>query len=367
LLHWLLITVTPTALAADHDAAIALGRQHVIESGILGEKRPIYVHLPQEYDNPDYAPRAYPVLYILDGDAHFTEAAGVVHFMSAGYNANMQIPELIVVAIPNTTDRTGDMTPTAMTTDYNGTSLPQPVGGRGDRFLDFMTQELRPFIDQRYRTLDFRVFAGHSWGGLINLYSLYRSPGDFHGYIAIDPGVVWDREYLLSYAGEHPPGLMTPQRRVYLSLAGDHQPGTPMRVTIERFVQSAAEQLSGKIDFRFEEIPGEDHGSVHLRSLYNGLLHVFSGFRPTYQQRDSMLSLQAHFDAITERFGFAYPVPEHMVERYARVYQGQGRLEEAEAFLRFNAKTYPQSAGAQKRLDAFLTAREPSAASEHVE
>ena len=77
-------------------AMITIGKKHLLTSEVLGEERPYWVHLPASYDGPYYAPQHYPVLYLLDGDAHFHSVTGVLNFMSAGINGNIQTPEFEV-------------------------------------------------------------------------------------------------------------------------------------------------------------------------------------------------------------------------------------------------------------------------------
>jgi predicted alpha/beta superfamily hydrolase len=84
------------------DREIKIGEKFALHSKILNEERRYWVHLPESYSNRMFAPQKYPVLYLLDGDANFHMASGVVHFMGTGLNGNIQIPELIIVAIPNT-------------------------------------------------------------------------------------------------------------------------------------------------------------------------------------------------------------------------------------------------------------------------
>lgn len=53
-----------------------------------------------------------------------------------------------------------------------------------DGYLDFLTGELKPFIDTRYRTLpgrDDTFVMGSSMGGLISLYAVSRHPDHFGG------------------------------------------------------------------------------------------------------------------------------------------------------------------------------------------
>ena len=124
--------LTTMVTAQEETSAITIGEKLSLASETLGEERPYWIYLPQSYNNSS---QSYPVLYLLDGDAHFHSVSGVVQFMSAGINGNIQIPELIVVAIPNT-DRTRDLTPTHATVDPDGKKQPfLTSSGGGDKFL----------------------------------------------------------------------------------------------------------------------------------------------------------------------------------------------------------------------------------------
>src|SRR5687767_4215597 len=116
-------TPPATPAAQPRDTSIRIGEKFSLQSKILKERRPYWVHLPESYTNTTFAPRRYPVLYLLDGDPNFHSTSGVVQFMGGAVNANIQIPELIVVAIPNT-QRTRDLTPTRSQTGTRGQKLP---------------------------------------------------------------------------------------------------------------------------------------------------------------------------------------------------------------------------------------------------
>src|ERR1043165_8892615 len=75
---------------------IKIGEAFSLRSKVLNEERPYWVYLPASYIDRTFMPRRYPVLYLLDGEAYFHSASGVVQFMSSGFNGNNQIPELIV-------------------------------------------------------------------------------------------------------------------------------------------------------------------------------------------------------------------------------------------------------------------------------
>lgn len=132
-------------------------------SKILGNERTIVVYLPPGYQDDEQ--QRYPVLYMHDGQNLFDERtsyAGVEWRMDEAAQtliSSGKIKPVIIVGIYNTPDRTPEFTP--------------PPAGRADRYGKFIVEELKPFIDQTYRTLPDRAntaLGGSSLGGLATLY-----------------------------------------------------------------------------------------------------------------------------------------------------------------------------------------------------
>ncbi|MDP9048102.1 MAG: esterase family protein, partial [Bacteroidota bacterium] len=135
-----------SAFAQKKDNRIVIGITDTIYSNILKEKRVMMVHVPDGDKN-----QRYPVLYILDGEDHFQSAVAMVQQISG------IIPDMIVVGVTNT-NRVRDLTPTHV-------SNPNESGG-GESFIKFIEQELAPYVDSKYPTAPYRIFSGHSLGGL---------------------------------------------------------------------------------------------------------------------------------------------------------------------------------------------------------
>ena len=138
----------------------------------------------------------FPVLYLLDGDAHFNSVVGMIQQLSQ-VNGNTIVPEMIVVAIPNT-DRTRDLTPTHVESDPPMMdSAGSKTSGGGENFAAFLQKELIPHVDSSYLTQPFRVLIGHSFGGLTVMNILTNHSKMFNAYIAIDPSMWYDKERFL--------------------------------------------------------------------------------------------------------------------------------------------------------------------------
>jgi predicted alpha/beta superfamily hydrolase len=138
-----------------------------IHSAILKEDRDLIIYLPANYDSA----KKYPVMYVLDGSSHEIPLLKSLEILSAGGI----VPATIVVAIPNMSAKTRqrDLTPPYLRQDNE---VPDSPPGDGNTFLEFMEQELFPFIEKTYAVSTTRAISGHSRGGLLVMHSLVWKP-----------------------------------------------------------------------------------------------------------------------------------------------------------------------------------------------
>jgi predicted alpha/beta superfamily hydrolase len=289
----------------------------------------------------------------LDGDAHFQSATGVVQFMSSGINGNCQIPELIVVAIPNT-DRTRDLTPTHTKIGIAGKeeAFLQSSGG-GDAFLKFIRDELFLQIDSKFQTLPSRILVGHSFGGLLAIHTLLEQPEMFQAYIAIDPSLWWDNQRLTHHAENKIRTIRKLHKSLYISSANSpkilNNNPTKMRKAIRKFVKTLDATRNVNFRFDFQYFDSEDHGSVPLLSLYHGLLSIFDGYKPIGVE--SLPAMKTRFKRFSKRLGGDILPSEGYVNGmgYTMLY-GMKDIKKAIAFFEYNISNFPKSANAYDSL-----------------
>jgi len=159
-------------------------------------ERAVQVWLPPGYSDSD---ARYPVLYMHDGQNVFARAeTGRSGFGSWELDlvlerllAERAVRPAIVVAIHNTPNRTGEYMPQAAAKlaleggDAIASSRGIEVAQediRSDDYLKYIVEELKPYIDARYRTahgIQDTLVMGSSMGGLISLYALMQYPDVF--------------------------------------------------------------------------------------------------------------------------------------------------------------------------------------------
>jgi predicted alpha/beta superfamily hydrolase len=178
--------------------------QHTLHSPLLNEDRRILIRLPRLYET-DTTVR-YPVLYKFDGDNQLQRYNDAIDILSS-FDA---MPDMIVVAMPNGPGhRNRDLTPASLH-QVDGVDGGMGTGemGRGDRFLDFVEQELIPYINKQYRTTPQRILAGHSRGALMVLQSLLSKPDLFQARFMFSAPLTRDEQRLIidtrKFFKEHP-------------------------------------------------------------------------------------------------------------------------------------------------------------------
>jgi predicted alpha/beta superfamily hydrolase len=173
-------------------------RIHEFESKILGNKRDVTIYLPASYDErPD---RRYPVLYMQDGQNLFDAERAYIpgQHWKLKEAADAAIGErtasaMIIVAVDHAgIGRMDEYTP-VQDAKHKG-------GGRADDYARMLVEELKPLIDERFRTLPDAPstgIAGSSLGGLVSLHVALTRPDVFGRVAAMSPSVWWGNRAIL--------------------------------------------------------------------------------------------------------------------------------------------------------------------------
>ena len=317
---------------------IVLGIKHSLHSKILDEDREYWVNLPESYYDEGASYLRYPVLILLDGHAHFKSIAGMVNYMSSGYNGNRRIPEMIVVAVQNVS-RTRDFTP-----DKIVTKRENDFGG-GDNFLSFLEEELIPELDKEYRTNTFRILYGHSLGGLLATHAYMKEKTLFNAFIAVDPSFgSWDEATM-----DKKLDLVTDQsfnRYIYIASANWGKRNFNNRDRHVRLYEALNRKCEGEFPGDYGYFENEDHGSVPPIAFYNGINAMFSGYGISYRDVESVEQINRHFQSISKRLSWEVKPPEELVNRtgYSMLRsRNDDDKNMAIAFFIMNTENYPNS------------------------
>ena len=324
-----MLSLIAASYGQTQQVASVVHTRYTINSAVLGEERTILVRVPDNYERTD---ARYPVVYMLD--AHPPQnamMAGILEQQAWGG----QIPEMILVGIQNT-NRSRDLTPSD---DGKGGS----VGG-GEKFLQFIEKEVIPLVEKNYRTQPYRIFAGHSLGGLAAIYCFSAHPDLFNAYIAASPTLSWDNNLVIRQAEKAFQERKVWNKTIFVGL-GD-EPDLSGGVNAFRDLLKKAKPKD--LDYEFQQYPGENHASVVLRVYYAGLRKIYAGWLPP--KSGSVAELEDHYKKLSERFGYTIPVPEELLNQIGYQFLRGGKVAEALSVFRRNAELYPNSANVYDSL-----------------
>jgi predicted alpha/beta superfamily hydrolase len=345
--------------AQQKDNRITIGTVDTVYSNILKEKRAIYVHVPQGGDKN----ARYPVLYILDADQHFESAVAMDEQFRPGL-----LPDMIVIGITNT-NRERDLTPTHVQPYALLNAGESKQSGGGENFMAFMERELIPYVDTHYPTTTYRVFSGHSLGGLAVINAFFNHTSLFNAFIAIDPSVWWDHEQWIKKQEAELPQRDFSNKALFVAMANNIPPGmdtisifkdttviAPVTHAVLPFVRYLRGANPKGLMWDSKFYPNEWHGVVEFNAEYDALRYLFKFYRFDLDilrqnpnlNADSLLT--EHYKAVSKVLGYTVLPTEENMNNLGYFYMGINRMDRARDILKLNTVNYPQSANAWDSL-----------------
>jgi predicted alpha/beta superfamily hydrolase len=235
-------------------AALQVALSDTLHSKILNQDRLIQFYLPGNYEgSQDH----YPVMVLCDGQWNFLHTLGILDFMAGTQCA----PRMILVSIYHT-NRDDDLVPKATETDN--------YSGNAERFLDFIAEELLPYVESKFRTQPFRILTGISYGGLFTNYTLITRPDLFDAYISIDPALWWDNHRVIRDSEKFFRNQESFDKILFFTQSEIREMGGDL---FARMLYQAAPR---GLKWKFNRMQQETHASITHRSIYDGLEFIFS-------------------------------------------------------------------------------------------
>ncbi|KAF0818252.1 hypothetical protein KIS4809_3054 [Bacillus sp. ZZV12-4809] len=242
-----------------------LAMLEVLTVSIFNGERKVRIYLPVGYGTSN---KHYPVLYMHDGQNVFgaEDVIGGVSLELHKY-LDQTNSDLIVAAIDQNTEgeerlneycpwKNGDFSKHVL--GYISSS-----GGKGREYADFIVNELKPLIDEKYRTMTAENYmAGISLGGLISVYAGCQYPDIFKKIAGVSSAFYRNQEEIEKLAAATPPS-----GKIYLD-CGTAEAGKNRRMS-ELFLASNKAV--------FERLNSSDC-EVELR-IIEGAGHNYSAFR----------------------------------------------------------------------------------------
>ncbi len=219
--------------------------------------RKAYIYLPECYDEDEL--RRYPVLYMFDGHNIFYDAKSA---FGKSWNMTSYLlwtrKPLIVVAVE--CNKRGNN----RLKEYSPTSFSDPrfgnIRGRGRAYMEWLVKELKPKVDETFRTVPDRehtVIAGSSMGGLMSLYAATTYTRYFSRAACLSPSLWTNPAKLLEMVEK---AKLAKNTTIYMDYGSEelanHQEQKEALMDMSQLL------LKKNVNLAFRIIPGGNHSEA---------------------------------------------------------------------------------------------------------
>jgi uncharacterized protein len=254
---WLLISCSDkTPIINDvvpkHDSLI-------VESTYLKEKRVINIWTPKNYGTSE---DSFPVLYMLDGGVKedFPHIANTLDtLITTG-----KIKPIILIGIENTQRRRDLTGPTTVAKDKEIA----PVVGGAETFRSFIRNELMPQINKKYRVSSEEGIIGESLAGLFITETLLMYPDLFDYYIAMDPSLWWNDQYLVRNAKNYLAKFPNEPKRYWFAGSSAED----INVATQQLTAMLNAAKVASLEWNYLDAPKEQHNTIFRATKEQALI-----------------------------------------------------------------------------------------------
>jgi predicted alpha/beta superfamily hydrolase len=253
-------------------------------SSKLNEDRQLKILLPRGYDEENS--KKYPLIIVFDGDYLFEAVAGNVDY----YSYWEDMPESIVVGIKQEGKRYDD----CMYSEQN--SLPIETGAT---FFEFIGMELIPYLNNNFKTEDFRVAVGHGETANFIDYYLLKDVPLFQAYISMSPDLAPKMGQYLTDR------FKTFQTKIFYYLATSSNDTPAIKEGAESLNKTISALENKNLLYNFDNFEGPTHYSLPAHAIPKALESIFFVFQPISKKEyeESILKLETSpVDYLSEKY-----------------------------------------------------------------
>ena len=234
----------------------------------------MYVKLPKSYSKTD---KKFPVLILTDSDYSFPLVTSI--------NRRLNVEEFILIGIShskgekNTISRTRDYTPTYSPNEPRGHSKEARLAsGKADNFVTFIKNDVFQFLENNYKVdMTKKVFAGHSFGGLLASYMLVTTPDLFEYYLSGSPSLWYDNHCINKFEDEYSKMKANLKANIFMCIGAEEETKTGSKMVTEMldFKERLLSRNYKDLNITSVIIPNENHQTVYPSFITKGIIWAF--------------------------------------------------------------------------------------------
>jgi predicted alpha/beta superfamily hydrolase len=325
----LLLIFGPVLLAQTDGEDIVVGNYRKLNSEITKEERTLLVRLPRDYSETS---NNYPVLYLLYGqniNEYLLPAITACDLLAE----TGSIPEMIIVGIANA----------ERYRDYSSIS-----DGYIKNTVQFFTDELFPFINENYRTNEYRIIVGPQAGAVFAFYVLINHPDMFNAFIIENPFVGQNRELIFSKSNSF--FANNPELEKFLFISEENNNNPLYIETARKFSEMLISKKPAGFKFSFK-ITEPSNYFVPPVPVKEALLKLFEPFAfPDSLKVENLNDIKEFYDNVSRIYNIPFKAPNIILTFKSDDFVNRKLFTEARELLAYQLSLYPKSLNALMRL-----------------
>jgi len=351
--------ITMILANAQNRSVMTIGESISLSSKVLDENRDLYISLPLNYNRNI---QSYPIIIVMDGEYLFEITNAIVKIKTS----RNEMPESIIVGIPNNTGKRSDMA--LQLSKKDGRKFFGNSGGKTKAYLEFFKKELFPFLEKNFRINSHKTIIGMSPSFGPVLESFWNQPDLFNAYIVLAAELS-----LTTISGETvAEKLLTsiqdklhPQASIYIGKAGKdllRRPAEEAKTFIE-LNKKLKSYSNPKIDYKIEILENEDHYGMSISGIQRGLATIYAPevwnipYRAFWSSNNPATALKSFYMKLSKRYGFqiipledSFYASQTLLGTIRRL-KRQGRMKALGDILKLANEYYPNS----KRINDLIS------------
>lgn len=292
----------------------AQDKEFTFFSKSLQQKRTVKIHLPNNYNSNN----EYPVIYLFDGNILHEYTVGLYKYNSDYY------PNSILVSV-NQINRSKELT-------------------LNENFYTYFLDELIPKIDEKYKTNDFNIAIGHSFGGAFVLQSSINAQ-KIKAVISISPTITKNNFRLIESFEKQ---LINMDNK-YIYIGYGENDFSYLMKDSDKLHNLLQKKFKKSIESKLEVFKEEDHTSSILIGIRKGLKYVFKDMVLPESLWDKMDEIndssifEKYFKDISEKYKSRISPTEDDLNAFGYFNLRNNNIDKALVVFKNNIKRFPES------------------------
>jgi len=275
---WIALVVLLNSCKKENIDFITIEKEE-FHSNIIDDEFELFYLLPKDYSSS----ADYPVIVFLDGNWYSEFFRDEVNKLIE----SNQIPPAIVVGVgypmdggykelcSHCTDAEDDiLIPRFRDFTYPKIDTWTIPTGEGDKFAEFLNEELVPKIENEYSIDTNRLFLmGHSLGGLSMFYNMFEYPNPkFDGFAALSPSIYWGEGYSFSLEENYSQNHSDFNTKLYIAY-GTAESGS-LAVHTDEMIERIENRNYPSLQLKTEVFVGASHRQVAWEGFSEGMIFL---------------------------------------------------------------------------------------------